>query len=114
MMTRMVLSPAQAPSGPPRTLQPRDLFTDRATDDAVVVSMRTKSVHIKSTKAGQPWAVLEGQWRGHRLRCVVFPRAWATLERPSPGDAVVVGGKLAFRDGQPVIWVLAMTTISLV
>jgi hypothetical protein len=49
-----VLSPAQAPSGPPRTLQPRDLFTDRATDDAVVVSMRTKSVNIKSTKAGQP------------------------------------------------------------
>jgi hypothetical protein len=74
--------------------------------------MRTKFVDLKSTKAGAPWAVLECQWRGHWLRCVVFPRAWAIFERPSPGDAVLVRGELAFRDGQPVICVLELNTIS--
>lgn len=75
--------------------------------------MRATLVHIRSTKLGKPWAVLEGQWRGHCLRCVVVPSKWATVDLPTPGDGVVVCGKLWSHDGQGVIWVLTLTAISL-
>ena len=105
--------PVQAPSGRTRPLRPRDLFDEATSGEAVTVSMRTRFVDLKSTKAGDPWAVLEGRWRGHRLRCVAFPTLWATVEPPAPGDAVIVRGQLRFRDGQPAIWVQELTRISL-
>lgn len=108
----MVSPLPQVPTEPPRPLRPSDLFAEESDGDAVSVPLRTKFVEFKSTEAGEPWAVLEGQWRGHRLRCVVFPRAWATLERPSPGDTVLVSGELAFRDGQAIVWVRHMNVIS--
>lgn len=110
-MPTMARSPAQAPSGPPRPLCPRDLFGGRADGDAVTVSMRTSVVEMKTTRAGHPWAVVEGQWPGHRLRCIVFPKTWAQIQQPSPGDAVVVNGKLSFREGQPVAWVMAFSRV---
>lgn len=105
--------PVQAPSGRARPLGPRDLFDEATSGDAVTVSTRTRFIELKSTKAGDPWAVLEGGWRGHRLRCVVFPTLWATVEQPAPGDAVIVCGQLRFREGQPAIWVQELTRISL-
>ena len=111
-MPIMAHSPAQTPSGPPRPLLPRDLFEGGADGDAVIVSLRIIVVDMKTTQSGYPWAVLEGQWRGHRLRCIAFPTTWAQIRQPSPGDAVVVNGKLSVREGQPVVWVMALTTIS--
>ena len=109
----MTTLPVQALPGPTRPLRPRDLFDEHASGDTVSVTMRAKFIDVKATKAGQPWAVLEGQWRGHRLRCVVFPTRWAVVEQPSPGDAVVVVGKLWVREGEAAVWVQSLTRISL-
>lgn len=75
--------------------------------------MTVTTVNLRQTKAGQPWAILQGQWRGHRLRCLVFPNAWARVPQPLPGDAIVVRGKIAFRDGDAVIWALDLAKFSL-
>ena len=109
----MALLPVHAPSGGTRPLRPRDLFDEAAGGDVVKVSMRARSVELKSTKDGDPWAVLEGRWRGRLLRCVVFPTLWAMVDPPAPGDAVVVCGQLLFREGQPVIWVQELARISM-
>lgn len=111
-MPSMVSSPPQVPEDPPRPLKPRDLFAEDSKGAAVSASLRATFITTKSTKSGEPWAVIDGVWRGRRLRCVVFPRAWATLQRPSPGDAVVVSGVLAYRDGQAIVWVRQMNVIS--
>jgi hypothetical protein len=75
--------------------------------------MRATRVDIKLTKAGQPWAVLEGRWRGLRLRCVVFPTMWAKVDKPEPGDAVVMDGELLFGEEQAIVWVKRLTKLSL-
>lgn len=113
-MLVMSRSPDEAQTKSPRPLRPKDLFGEPARGDTVIVSMLVTFVDTKSTKSGQPWAVLNGQWRRHNLRCLVFPGLWATLEPPLQGEAVVVRGKLSHRGGQPVIWVLDLTTIALV
>jgi DNA polymerase III alpha subunit len=113
-MVVMSRSPDEAQNKAPRPLRPKDLFSESASGDAVIVSMRVTFVETKTTKSGQPWAVLNGQWRRHNLRCLVFPGLWATLEPPVQGEAVVVRGNLSYRDGEPVVWVLNLTTIALV
>ena len=45
---------------PTRPLRPRDLFDERVQGDVVTVSMRATFMHIKTTKIGKPWAVIEG------------------------------------------------------
>lgn len=109
----MAAIPDQTQREPARALRPRDLFDEQSNGDPVSVTMRATSVVIRATEAGKPWAVLEGLWRGHRLRCLVAPTKWAAVEHPANGDGVIVSGRLRVCQGQAVVWVHSLTSIAL-
>ena len=97
-----------------RALRPQDLFDEDADGTPVNFSMRLVTVSERFTRAGEPWALLDGRWRGLRLRCLVFPTRWAATDHPSPGDAVVVRGQLSVREGNAVVWAKDLVRLSLV
>ena len=97
---------------PAQPLRPRDLFDEAADGAAVSLSMKVSRVIPRTTTAGIPWALFDGVWRGHQLRCVLFPTVWATVENAQSGDVAVIQGILSRRDGRAVVMVLDLTRMS--
>jgi hypothetical protein len=67
--------------------------------------MRIKHVSRRTTTDGIPWSVIAGEWHGHQPTCVAFPTVWALGDQVKAGDAAVIKGNLARRDGRAVVLV---------
>ena len=104
-----------APSGQsPQPLRPRD-FSDQAADGAAVsLSLRVLRVIPRTTAEGIPWAILDGVWHGHQLRCVAFPTVWASVEKTQRGDVAIIQGTLSRREGRVIVRVLDLARLRLV
>ena len=84
-----------------RPLRPSDLFDQAAEGAAISLSIRVLRVIPRTTTAGLPWAIVDGAWRGHELRCVAFPAVWAQVEKPQPRDLAVIQGTTPAPPGVP-------------
>lgn len=106
--------PGAPPGQSPQPLRPQTLFDPAADGVAVSLSMKVLRVIPRTTTDGIPWAIIDGVWRGHQLRCVAFPTVWASVEKAQPGDVAVIQGTLSRKDGRAVVRVLDLARLRLV
>lgn len=63
------------------------------------------------TSRGVPWGVLTFDWiSGQEVRCPLFPVLWAVTAPLAVGHTYRVVGTVSFRDGTPVIGIVAIAT----
>lgn len=105
--------PGAPPGQSPQPPRPQDLFNQAADGAAVSLSMKVLRVIPKTTPDGLPWAIIDGVWRGHQLRCVAFPTVWASVDKAQPGDVAFIQGTLSRRDGRAVVRVLDLARLRL-
>lgn len=101
----MVQPPRANPAPDVRPLVPRDLVNQAQDGALVTLAMKVQTIHHRKTSLGREWAVIDGLWRGHSLRCVAFPNLWEVTDHPHTVDGITVRGQLSYRDAVPTVWV---------